>query len=145
VIVGLFGLPAYIAIVTGPTRIEACSLDSSGDIDLDGTVKNGLCEVPTGTTWAIFAVLVIAALVGTLFYFARTEGRTGQSLGARALGIKVLDAATGQPIGGGRAVGRYFARILSAIPCYLGYFWMLWDPEKQTWHDKIVNSVVVKA
>jgi len=35
------------------------------------------------------------------------------------------------------------AKILSAIPCLLGYFWMLWDPQKQTWHDKIVGSIVV--
>ncbi|MFM8387932.1 MAG: RDD family protein, partial [Actinomycetota bacterium] len=24
----------------------------------------------------------------------------------------------------------------------LGYLWMLWDSEKQTWHDKMVSSVV---
>ena len=83
-----------------------------------------------------------AALV---FYWARLEGRTGQSLGSKALGITVVDAATGQPIGGGRAIGRFFARILSGFLCYLGYFWMLWDPQKQTWHDKLANSVVVKA
>ena len=27
--------------------------------------------------------------------------------------------------------------------CYLGYFWMLWDGEKQTWHDKLATTVVV--
>lgn len=145
IIVGLFTIPAYVAVVTGPKQWESCSIDSSGNIDFDGTVQNGRCEVPTGTTWAIFAVLLIAAFVATLFYFAKLEGGTGQTLGARALGIKVVDTATGQPIGGGRAIGRYFARILSAIPCYLGFFWMLWDPEKQTWHDKLVNDVVVKV
>ena len=55
------------------------------------------------------------------------------------------DAATAQPIGAGRAIGRYFAMFLSAILCYLGYLWMLWDPQKQTWHDKIASSVVVKS
>jgi uncharacterized RDD family membrane protein YckC len=25
----------------------------------------------------------------------------------------------------------------------LGYLWMLWDKERQTWHDKFANSVVV--
>ena len=29
------------------------------------------------------------------------------------------------------------------IPLFLGYFWMLWDREKQTWHDKMAGSVVV--
>ncbi len=43
----------------------------------------------------------------------------------------------------GRAGLRYVGRIASTIPCLLGYFWMLWDSEKQTWHDKIATTVVV--
>jgi uncharacterized RDD family membrane protein YckC len=27
----------------------------------------------------------------------------------------------------------------------LGYLWMLWDKEKQTWHDKIIGSIVVRV
>ena len=38
-------------------------------------------------------------------------------------------------------IGRY----ISTIPLFLGYFWMLWDPNKQTWHDKIANCLVVPA
>ena len=71
------------------------------------------------------------------------EGRTGQTVGKRALGVRVLDARTGTPIGVGRAIGRHFGKIISAIPCGLGYLWMLWDPNKQTWHDKMVGSYVV--
>jgi uncharacterized RDD family membrane protein YckC len=36
-------------------------------------------------------------------------------------------------------------KIVSGIPFDLGYFWMLWDKEKQTWHDKVANDVVVPA
>src|SRR5258708_39943435 len=61
-------------------------------------------------------------------YFGYLEGSTsGQTLGKRVAGIRVIDYATGGSIGYGRAVVRYFARILSALPCLLGYFWMLWD------------------
>ena len=56
----------------------------------------------------------------------------------------MLDCAAGTPIGPGRAIGRYFAKILSGSACLLGYFWMLWDPNKQTWHDKMVSSYVVR-
>jgi uncharacterized RDD family membrane protein YckC len=144
-VTGLFALPAYIALLTGPTEIESCSVDSSGSIDFDGTVQNGLCEVPTGGTIAAAVVLGVLGFVGVLVYWAKLEGGSGQSLGKRALGIRTVDVATGQPTGAGRAVGRYFARILSAIPCYLGYLWAAWDPRKQAWHDKIVNSLVVEA
>ena len=77
-------------------------------------------------------------------YYGWLEGSTsGQTVGKRMLGIRVYDLRQGGPIGTGRAIGRYFARIVSAIPCLLGYFWMLWDTEKRTWHDKLVGSVVV--
>jgi uncharacterized RDD family membrane protein YckC len=36
-------------------------------------------------------------------------------------------------------------KFISSLILLLGYFWMLWDPKKQTWHDKIAKSVVVKV
>lgn len=89
------------------------------------------------------AVFVIGTVV-ILAIYCRWVGR-GQTPGMKAAGIRVVDAQSSQPIGTGRAVGRYFATFLSGIPCALGYLWMLWDPNKQTWHDKLVNSVVVRA
>jgi uncharacterized RDD family membrane protein YckC len=85
----------------------------------------------------------IALLVG-VGYYGWLEGSTsGQTVGKRAMGIRVYDPRVGGSIGTPRAVGRYFAKIISAIPCFLGYFWMLWDRERQCWHDKLVGSVVV--
>lgn len=43
------------------------------------------------------------------------------------------------------AILRYFASILSAIVFLLGYFWMIWDKKKQTWHDHIAKTIVVKS
>jgi uncharacterized RDD family membrane protein YckC len=83
-------------------------------------------------------------LVFSIAYFTLLEGgATGQTLGKRALGIRVIDLARGGPIGPGRAFIRLLGRIVSWIPLYLGYLWMLWDREKQTWHDKMAGSVVV--
>jgi uncharacterized RDD family membrane protein YckC len=86
----------------------------------------------------------LISLVLGIAYFGYLEGSaSGQTIGKRALGIRVIDYRTGGSIGFGRAVIRYVARILSTLPCLLGYFWMLWDKEKQTWHDKLANDVVV--
>ena len=85
----------------------------------------------------------IALAVG-IAYFGYLEGSaSGQTLGKKWIGIRVIDFNTGGPIGPGRAVIRYFGRWVSAIACLLGYLWMLWDKEKQTWHDKFANDVVV--
>ena len=86
---------------------------------------------------------VVNILLG-LAYYAYLEGSpSGQTIGKRAMSIRVIDFTTGGPIGTTRGLIRYLGRILSGIVCLLGYFWMLWDKDKQTWHDKIATTVVV--
>jgi uncharacterized RDD family membrane protein YckC len=90
------------------------------------------------------AVGNIASIALALAYFSYFEGGpTGQTIGKRALGIRVIDFKVGGPIGYGRGFLRTVGRYLSALIIFLGYLWMLWDPEKQTWHDKIAGTVVV--
>jgi uncharacterized RDD family membrane protein YckC len=85
----------------------------------------------------------LGELLGIVYYIYFEGGPTGQTLGKRALGIRVIDFSGGGPIGYGRATIRYFGRIVSFIVFLLGYLWMLWDSEKQCWHDKFANDVVV--
>jgi len=82
--------------------------------------------------------------VGYIAYFVYFEGSaSGQTLGKRILGIRVIDFNSGGEIGYGRAFVRLIVRFISGFFCYLGYLWMLWDKEKQCWHDKAANDVVV--
>lgn len=79
-------------------------------------------------------------------YFVWLEGgASGQTLGKRLAGIRVADAVTGGSIGRGRALVRHVGRWFSYFVCGLGFLWMLWDPQKQTWHDKMASSVVLRA
>ena len=81
----------------------------------------------------------------SLVYFTYFHGKTGQTPGDHALSIKVVDIRDkpGQPIGYGRAFGRWVISIVSTVVILIGYLWMLWDPKKQTWHDKAVGSLPV--
>jgi uncharacterized RDD family membrane protein YckC len=105
------------------------------------------CREPNVALLLLGVALWLVALIGWFAFLCIRLGRTGQTPGRRAAGVKVVDKYTGQPIGGGKALGRYlFAYFISAQICYLGYLWMLWDkPDKQTWHDKVVNSIVVRV
>src|SRR5579864_937493 len=85
----------------------------------------------------------LGVVIGVAYYGWLEGSASGQTVGKRGMGIRVYDLRGRGPIGFGRGVGRYFARILSALPLFLGYFWMLWDSESQTWHDKLVGTVVV--
>ena len=97
----------------------------------------------SGGLIAIGYLVWLALFVAYEIYFHGSA--SGQTLGKRAVGIRVVDFATGGPIGYGRATLRMVGRIISGTFCYLGYLWMLWDNEKQTWHDKMANDVVVPA
>jgi uncharacterized RDD family membrane protein YckC len=86
---------------------------------------------------------VLAVFAG-LAYFSYFEGSSsGQTIGKRAMSIRVVDATTFGPIRPGRAALRYVGRLVSGIALFIGYLWSLWDPEGQTWHDKIAGTYVV--
>jgi uncharacterized RDD family membrane protein YckC len=73
------------------------------------------------------------------------QGRTGQSVGKSALHLRLVDLRTGQPIGAGRS---FLRDLLSGIfnqACFLNLLWPLWDEQRQTWHDKVMNTYVVKT
>ena len=93
---------------------------------------------------ALGGLLALGGAIAFLVLYCKKVSQ-GQSWGHKATGIRVVDANSGQSLSPGRVFGRQLARILSGFLCYLGYFWMLWDPKKQTWHDKILNTIVVTA
>lgn len=98
-----------------------------------------------GIAYAISEPLgVVVSIVAGLVYFSYFDGsENGQTVGKMALGIRVIDFRSGGPIGFGRGFIRWLGRIVSSIPCFLGYLWAIWDKEKQGWHDKIATTVVV--
>lgn len=85
----------------------------------------------------------LGILIGIAYFTYFEGGPRGQTPGKSALGIRVVSFETGGSIGYGRALIRYLGSIVSGIAIYIGYLWMLWDPEKQCWHDKFSGAVVV--
>jgi len=72
-------------------------------------------------------------------YFLTTKGATP---GKMALGLKVI-RADGGPISVGLAVGRYFAKILSALTLWIGFIIAGFDREKRSLHDHICGTRVI--
>lgn len=95
-------------------------------------------------------VVSVACVFGAILYRVVLEGGPrGQTVGKTAMKIKVQDATSGDPIGYGRALVRWFvAGILWAVlylPGLLDVLFPLWDARRQTLHDKAANSVVVRV
>jgi uncharacterized RDD family membrane protein YckC len=106
--------------------------------------------IPTSIVAAALGVSMpgqrlLSLLVGFAYFVSQESGATGQTLGKKLCGIRVVDQSTGQTIDAGRAMVRYLTSLLSGLVCGLGYLWMLWDGNKQTWHDKSSQTLVVKA
>jgi uncharacterized RDD family membrane protein YckC len=130
----------------GPSGPRAGFWQRFGAAFLDGLillVPNIILMVIFRDSPGLYYLLTLIIDLGYYTYFE--GGPTGQTLGKKALGIRVYDFRQGGPIGYGRGFLRQIIKYVSAIPLFLGYLWMLWDPEKQTWHDKVAGTVVVPA
>ncbi len=79
-----------------------------------------------------------------LAYFAGMWAWKGTTIGGTVLGLKVV-RLDDKPVTISVALVRGLASALSFIVMFLGFFWMIWDSEKQTWHDKIAGTVVVRS
>ncbi|CAM5575361.1 RDD family protein [Streptomyces fimicarius] len=124
----------------------------AGGLIIDGLVVGvpyfilgGIGGAMGDSVGAIFALLGFVALIGLAIWQLYQEGTTGQTIGKKAVGIRVLREADGRPLGFGMAFVRRLAHFLDSIACYIGWLWPLWDEKKQTFADKVCSSVVVKA
>jgi uncharacterized RDD family membrane protein YckC len=91
---------------------------------------------------ALFFFVGWLALIGYyIFYLPYMEGTTGQTIGKKQQGIKVVSMETGQPVGFPMAFVRYL------INSFCGLFWLLpfFDSQKQTVGDKISKGITVAA
>lgn len=69
---------------------------------------------------------------------------SGRSVGKRVMGIRVVRLLDGAAPGWGTGLVRTLGRLLSVGAYGLGLLWALWDTDRQTWHDKLADTVVVE-
>lgn len=94
---------------------------------------------------------ILASLVGgpplgflvVLAYFAGMWAWKGTTVGGVVLNLKVV-RLDDRPVTFAVALVRGLAAAFSVIVLFLGFLWMIWDREKQTWHDKIAGTVVIR-
>ncbi|MEJ5310356.1 MAG: RDD family protein [Anaerolineae bacterium] len=90
-------------------------------------------------------ISILWAVIAGILYFAIMWSRTGQTLGKKWLGIKVV-TADWTPPSFWRSVGRAIIGYgVSDLVFGLGFLWMLWDDYQQCWHDKLFGTYVIEA
>ena len=95
-------------------------------------------------------VAVLLFVVPEAVYDTLMIGSRNQTFGKMAMKITVLDAGDGSTrIGYPRAFARWATTnlflALWVVPGILDHLWPLRDRRRQTWHDKLVRSVVVRT
>jgi uncharacterized RDD family membrane protein YckC len=133
----LYGIGIPLIVAGAPDR----TYDSAtGTYESSGSANTGL--IVTGIAVVVLGAITMIAIV--LWNRVFRQGRTGQSVGKRVMGIRLVEEYTGQPMGAGMCFVREIAHTLDGF-FYLGYLWPLWDPKRQTFADKILNTVVVQV
>lgn len=108
------------------------------------TAPPSIDQVSFGSSNPLYTILSLIGVVFGIAYPIYFIGKTGATPGKKIMKIKVIDKETQLAPGYLKAFLREFVgRFIASIFLYLGYFWILWDKEKQGWHDKIAGTVVV--
>ena len=93
--------------------------------------------VPAGSVWYQAYLLLIAMLFLCGFWI-----NGGQTLGLRSWRLRV-ESADGGPLDARMALLRFAAGFVALAPAGLGLFWLLVDPERRAWHDRLSGTRVV--
>ena len=112
-----------------------------------GTIAMGIdaSELEGGTIEQIrlLVPLYIFGIIVNIVYYTYFHGNTGQTPGKMICKLKVV-RVNGEPLGYGRAFLRWIGYIVSWVVFALGFLWVIFDRQKQAWHDKIAGSYVLK-
>lgn len=99
---------------------------------------------------ALGVLFLIAGYLGaigfSIYNQVVTQGNTGQTIGKKMQGIKVVGEATGAPLGVGGAFIRWLIHGFVDGICLAGYIYGFFiNPKRQTVGDIVAKSYVVNA
>jgi uncharacterized RDD family membrane protein YckC len=110
-----------------------------------GGLSRGAEGVMSGGCCFFLVLFPIASIVVGVYNRVILVAQRGYSIGMGVMKIKVVDG-NGQLLTQSAAILRLLAQIgLSLLPfgAFIDLLWPLWDPARQTLHDKAVSSYVI--
>jgi uncharacterized RDD family membrane protein YckC len=91
------------------------------------------------------AVVLLAGIATILFipcYFIVFWVLVGATPGKQVLGLKVIHDDHPH-VAWARAIVRFVGYFISAIPFFMGFWWVLFDRRRESWHDKLAKTYVI--
>lgn len=96
-------------------------------------VMNGVVFDGVKTFWLLLAV----------YHFALWSWK-GTTLGGSALGLRLI-RVDGRELDWQTCAFRVLGGMVSLLVAGLGFVWVAWDAECQSWHDRIAGTTIIKA
>ena len=145
----------------GPeVAVAATSTAASGAPPPPGTPESSALLPRVGFWWRTLATALDLALVGMVMasvfhrprwfllawvaYHLVLWSWRGTTVGGIVFGLKIV-RTDGQPMNFAVALVRLLGGFFSAAAFGVGFFWAGWSRDKQSWHDKIAGTIVVKS
>jgi uncharacterized RDD family membrane protein YckC len=134
---GLLFIPVLLLFILGVLSIEIPTWfrhSNSQAISEEWTLLRA-------NMWRLSGVLAIGC--GWLYAAGLEASRSQATIGKRWMGLKVTDEH-GERLTFLRATGRYAAKYLSALPCFLGFMMAIFSSRGLALHDRLAGTRVVK-
>ncbi len=97
-------------------------------------------EIVALTNSVVMEYITIKVVYQTFFVM-----QYGATLGKLAAKIRVVEITTLSNPSFFSAFNRAVFRIISEMVFYLGFLWGMFDPVRQTWHDKTAKTLVING
>lgn len=108
-----------------------------GALAIDVVLIGVIVGLIGGSGGSVFPLLFGVYCAGLWFW-------RGTTIGGIVCGLKVV-RLDDRPVDFATALVRTLGAFLSVLVAGLGFLWVAWDPERQTWHDKIAGTTVVRV
>jgi len=102
-------------------------------------------ELPDVVVTITIAIGGVAFLAWNVGYFATFWSTTGQTPGARVMGVRVVCARGEGQVHLRTAVVRLVGMVLAALPLFAGFLLILIDDRRRGLQDRLARTVVVYA
>jgi uncharacterized RDD family membrane protein YckC len=134
---GVIFSPVVVLFVLGMLSIEVPTLFRHESAQAIAEQKAALWH----NTWRMAGLLAIGC--GWLYASWYESSRDQATIGKRWMRLKVVDELD-ERISFLRATGRYLAKYVSALPCFLGFAMALFSSRGRALHDRLSGTRVVR-
>ena len=122
----IIGVPDFTSLISGQNQLDVAEISQK--------------------TMTFFSVVLVSSTLVGFFYAYIFMKKWSATPGKKILGLKVIRLNDNKGWGMWSVfVREVFGKSLSYFVFAFGFIWAFFDKKKQSWHDKLADSVVIRV